>query len=89
MLKKIISILIAIIMVLSCVSVTSFAEGAINAKIKEYLVAPSQYTNNPMFGVKIDGTLSGTATTTSLGNFGGYVIYEFNNKIENSDKHRY
>ena len=89
MLKKIISILIAIIMVLSCISVTSFAEGAINAKIKEYLVAPSQYTNNPMFGVKIDGTLSGTATTTSLGNFGGYVIYEFNNKIENSDKHRY
>lgn len=89
MLKKTVSILIAIIMVLSCVSITSFAEGAIDAKVKEYLVAPSQYTNNPMFGTKIDGTLSGTATTTSLGNFGGYVIYEFNNKIENSDKHRY
>ncbi len=89
MLKKTISILIAIIMALSCVSVTAFAEGAVDAKVKEYLVAPSQYTNNPMFGAKINGTLSGTATTTSLGNFGGYVIYEFNNKIENSDKHRY
>lgn len=89
MLKKTISILIAIIMVLSCVSVTAFAEGAIDARVKEYLAAPSQYTNNPMFGAKIDGTLSGKATTTSLGNFGGYVIYEFNNKIENSDKHRY
>ena len=89
MLKKTISILIAIIMALSCVSVTAFAEGAIDARVKEYLAAPSQYTNNPMFGTKIDGTLSGKATTTSLGNFGGYVIYEFNNKIENSDKHRY
>lgn len=89
MLKKTISILIAIIMVLSCISVTAFAEGAIDARVKEYLAAPSQYTNNPMFGTKIDGTLSGKATTTSLGNFGGYVIYEFNNKIENSDKHRY
>lgn len=89
MLKKTISILIAIIMVLSCISVTAFAEGAIDARVKEYLAAPSQYTNNPMFGAKIDGTLSGKATTTSLGNFGGYVIYEFNNKIENSDKHRY
>lgn len=89
MLKKTISILIAIIMALSCVSVTAFAEGAIDARVKEYLAAPSQYTNNPMFGAKIDGTLSGKATTTSLGNFGGYVIYEFNNKIENSDKHRY
>ena len=89
MFKKTISILIAIIMVLSCVSATAFAEGAVDAKVKEYLVAPSQYTNNPMFGAKIDGTLSGKATTTSLGNFGGYVIYEFNKNIENSDKHRY
>lgn len=89
MFKKTISILIAIIMVLSCVSVVSFAEGAVDAKVKEYLVAPSQYTNNPYYGANIENTLSGKAYTASLGNFGGYVIYEFNKNIENSDKHRY
>lgn len=89
MLKKFISVLIAIITLLSCVSISAFAEGALDAKVKEYLVAPSQYTNHPYFGANIENTLSGKAYTTSLGNFGGYVIYEFNNKIENSDKHRY
>ena len=47
MLKKALSIFIAIIMALSCISVTAFAEGAVDAKVKEYLVAPGQYTNNP------------------------------------------
>lgn len=89
MLKKTVSILIAIIMALSCISVTAFAEGAVDAKVKEYLVAPGQYTNNPYYGANIENTLSGKAYTASLGNFGGYVIYEFNKNIENSDKHRY
>ena len=34
MLKKALSIFIAIIMALSCISVTAFAEGAIDAKVK-------------------------------------------------------
>ena len=89
MLKKTLSIFIAIIMALSCISVTAFAEGAIDAKIKEYLVAPGQYTNNPYYGANIENTLSGQAYTASLGNFGGYVIYEFNKNIENSDRHRF
>ena len=89
MLKKTLSIFIAIIMALSCISVTAFAEGAIDAKVKEYLVAPGQYTNNPYYGANIENTLSGKAYTASLGNFGGYVIYEFNKNIENSDRHRF
>ncbi len=90
MLKKIISVLLSITVILSCMATSAFAEGsAVAAKVKEYLAAPSQYTNNPMFGKNIDSTLSGNAGTTSLGNFGGYVIYEFDNKIENSDAHRY
>lgn len=90
MLKKIISVLLSITVILSCTATSAFAEdGAVAAKVKEYLVAPSQYTNNPMFGKNIENTLSGKAATTSLGNFGGYVIYEFDNKIENSDTHRY
>lgn len=90
MLKKIISVLLSITVILSCIATSAFAEdGAVAAKVKEYLVAPSQYTNNPMFGKNIENTLSGKAATTSLGNFGGYVIYEFDNKIENSDTHRY
>lgn len=77
-------------MLLSCISINAFAEeNTINAKVKEYLVAPSQYTNHPYYGANIENTLSGKAYTASLGNFGGYVIYEFNDKIENSDKHRY
>ena len=89
MLKKALSIFIAIIMALSCISVTAFAEGAVDAKVKEYLVAPGQYTNNPYYGANIENTLSGKAYTASLGNFGGYVIYEFNKNIENSDRHRF
>lgn len=90
MLKKSISIILSIIMILSCISLNVFAEdNAVSAKVKEYLVAPSQYTNNPYYGANIENTLSGKAYTASLGNFGGYVIYEFNDKIENSDKHRY
>lgn len=89
MIKKIISVLLTAVIALSCISVTALAEGAINASVKEYLVAPSQYTNHPYYGANIENTLSGKAYTASLGNFGGYVIYEFNDKIENSDKHRY
>ena len=89
MLKKTISIFLTLITIISCICVTAFAEGAIDAQVKEYLVAPSQYTNNKFYGANIENTLSGKAYTASLGNFGGYVIYEFNSKIENSPDHRY
>ena len=90
MLKKFVSILISTILILSTFSLISFAEdNAVDAEVKEYLVAPSQYTNHKYYGANIENTLSGKAYTASLGNFGGYVIYEFNNKIENSPRHRY
>lgn len=58
MLKKSISIILSIIMILSCISLNVFAEdNAVSAKVKEYLVAPSQYTNNPYYGANIENTL--------------------------------
>lgn len=86
--KRIISVLLAVLMLTSVVSFFAFAEGETHiAKVTEYLNAPSQYTNNSAFGINIDGTLDGKVT--SLGNFGGYVVYEFNEPVLNSDRHAY
>lgn len=90
MLKKVTSILLAAVTVLLCTATgTLAADAAVAAKVKEYLVAPSQYTNHPYYGSNIQNTLSSSPYTASLGNFGGYVIYEFDNEIKNSDTHRY
>ncbi|MCQ2485413.1 MAG: hypothetical protein MJ168_08800 [Clostridia bacterium] len=85
--KRIISILLAVLMLTSVVSLFAFAENEAIARVTEYLNAPSQYTNNGAFGINIDSTLDGKVT--SLGNFGGYVVYEFNEPVMNSDKHAY
>lgn len=59
---------------------------AVDARVKEYLVAPSQYTNNGMYGKYIESTLTQNGNTTSLGNYGGYVIYAFNTPVMNDPK---
>ena len=64
-------------------------EYAVDARVKEYLVAPSQYTNNGQYGKFIDTTLTQNGNTTSLGNYGGYVVYEFNTPVMNDPKNPY
>jgi uncharacterized protein YjdB len=94
---RFISVLLVLMMILSFAQVSSFAENtaqgeneyAVNAAVTEYLVAPSQYTNSSSYGRYIDKTVTGAAATTSLGNFGGYAVYKFADKISNSDKNAY
>lgn len=86
--KKILCIFFAAILICTSLLVDGYAENVPVAKIKEYLVAPSQYTNNEAYGVHIENTLVKNGLS-SLGNFGGYVIYEFTDPIINSDKHDY
>ena len=91
MLKKSIAFIVTIILTLSSVTLGFSAADAIDAKVKEYIAAPSQYTNNPTYGStsEMENTLSSGGAVASLGNFGGYVIYEFNQEIDNSSSHRY
>ena len=64
-------------------------ENAPNAKVIDYLVAPSQYTNASSYGYFIENTLMGSFMTTSLGNYGGYAVYKFDTAIDNSKKNPY
>ena len=84
---KLICVISAVLMLITVFSSAVFAEGGRIAAVREFVNAPSQYTNNSTFGINIDGTLDGNLC--SLGNFGGYVVYEFNEPIMNSDNHAY
>lgn len=85
--KKFLSIMLAVLMLTSLASLCVCAESEPIAKVVEFLNAPSQYTNGAAYGMDAEGTLSGKMV--SLGNFGGYVIYEFNEPVKNSDNHAY
>ena len=87
--KKIISVIIAALVMLSLCAPAFAIEYAVDARVKEYLVAPSQYTNNGQFGKFIETTLTQNGNTTSLGNYGGYVVYEFNTPVMNDPKNPY
>lgn len=85
--KKIFSVLLIVFMLISLASFSAFGAEQSTASVQEFINAPSQYTNNAAFGIDIDGTLNGKVA--SLGNFGGYVIYEFNEPVQNTDNHAY
>ena len=89
--KKIISVILVIMMALSFVQVTASAQEdySVNAQASEYICAPSQYTNSASYGMNIQNTLNGIPATTSLGNFGGYVIYKFNEPVYNNAANPY
>lgn len=65
--------------------------------VADYLCLASQYTNNDNYGTMPERTLVGKNAAgqgtgnniVSLGNFGGYIVYRFNEPILNSDKHPY
>ncbi len=84
--KKILSILLAVLLLNTLAPLVACGAEPV-AQVCQYLNAPSQYTNNANFGINIDATLNGTIA--SLGNFGGFVTYEFLEPVENSQNHPY
>ena len=64
-------------------------------RVADYLCAPSQYTNViGDYGGSPEGTLLGSGVSTyysvkSLGNFGGYITYYYEDAIKNSPNNPY
>lgn len=86
-LVKLLASLLALWMLVACVTMNAYAEDGF-ADVKEYICAPSQYTNTAT-GSSIEKTLTENGGIVSLGNFGGYVTYEFAEKIQNSSTNPY
>lgn len=84
---KVICMMLAVLMLVTVAPMSVGAEDSF-AKVNEYICAPSQYTNGSI-GSNIESTVSANGGTVSLGNFGGYVTYEFTDKIQNSDANPY
>ena len=87
--KKLLALFLTLTMVILLLP-SALAEGDDSfASVKEFLCAPSPYTNGDAYGKNIDGTLTQSGTTVSLGTAGGYVIYEFKEPIKNSKANPY
>ena len=56
-------------------------------KVVDYLCINSQYTNAANYGMNAQNTLAGT--TTSLGNFGGYITYYFEDGLTDNANNKY
>ncbi len=56
-------------------------------KVVDYFCVNSQYTNASSFGSAPENTLGGTLR--SLGNFGGYITYYYENPIKNDPNNKY
>ncbi len=56
-------------------------------KVTDYLCINSQYTNSLAYGSGPEATLSGTMR--SLGNYGGYVTYYYEDAIKNNPNNKY
>ncbi len=57
--------------------------------IEEYLCIGSQYTNLSSFGLEPERTLVSGGTVLSLGNFGGHIVYKYDNPIKNDPNNPY
>lgn len=56
-------------------------------RVTDYLCIGSQYTNKASYGMAPERTLAGGLL--SLGNFGGYIVYEFDEPITNDPSNPY
>lgn len=89
LMKKVLAFILTLTMV-ALLLPSALAEGDGSfASVKEFLCAPSPYTNSDAYGKNIDATLTESGTTVSLGTAGGYVIYEFKEPIKNSKTNPY
>lgn len=61
------------------------------SKIWEYKPAPGQFINSAPWGCPYSANtlIGGTNGTLSLGSFGGYVVFSFENPVENDDANPY
>lgn len=88
--KRSVSIILSAVLLLllfAPVQLRAFARDT-EAYVTGYLCAPSQYTNGS-YGSGIENTLKEGDHTVSLGNFGGYAIYRFENEIKNDPRNPY
>lgn len=58
-------------------------EGVQPSRVVDYLCLGSQYTNSASYGMLPEKTLQYGGSLKSLGNFGGYITYEFDTPITN------
>ncbi len=58
-------------------------------RVVEYLCIGSQYTNASNYGTMPERTLKDGGGVLSVGNFGGYIIYQYEKPIENDPKNPY
>ena len=57
--------------------------------VADYLCIGSQYTNAGNYGNMPERTLKNGGGTLSLGNFGGYIVYKYDNPIVNNPNNPY
>lgn len=58
-------------------------------RVLEYLCIGSQYTNAGSYGLTPERTLKNQGGVLSLGNFGGYIVYQYDMPIENDPRNPY
>ena len=64
-------------------------KNAYASRVIDFLPAPGQFTNQLSTSDAAEGTLGTKGGTLSLGSFGGYVIYGFDQPIMNNPKNPY
>lgn len=64
-------------------------KNAYASRVIDFLPAPGQFTNQLSKSNSAEGTLGTKGGTLSLGSFGGYVIYGFDQPIMNNPKNPY
>lgn len=58
-------------------------------RVVQYLCLGSQYTNAGNYGTMPERTLKNGGGTLSLGNFGGFIVYQYDTPIENNPNNPY
>lgn len=62
---------------------------ALPDKVTDYLPINSQYTNTGMYGLTPERTLKEGSTVLSLGNFGGYITWYYENGLKDDPNNKY
>ena len=68
---------------------TSRGNSKLPDKITDYLPINSQYTNQAQYGLTPEKTLTAASDVLSLGNFGGYITYYYEEALINDPNNKY